>query len=96
MYKPVDYIASKSFIPSFSRYLAALYADKGIRVNTIVPHGVFNNHSEEFQKKFSAKSPLKRMCYSKELRGPFVFLASSASSYMTGSMLIVDGGWSMW
>lgn len=96
LYKPVDYIVTKSFIPGFSRYLATLYAKDGIRVNTIVPHGIFNNHDKEFVKRFAQKSPLGRMCNLKELRGPFIFLASNASSYMTGSILIVDGGWSIW
>ncbi len=96
LYKQVDYIVTKSFIPSFSRYLATLYAKDGIRVNTIVPHGIFNNHEKEFVKNFAQRSPMGRMCYLKELRGPFIFLASNASSYMTGSMLIVDGGWSIW
>jgi len=96
IYKPVDYIISKSFIPGFTRYLAALYAKDGIRVNTIVPHGIYNKHDDNFIKKFSERSPLGRMCNLKELRGPFIFLASDSSSYMTGSLLIVDGGWSIW
>ncbi|MDY0027863.1 MAG: SDR family oxidoreductase [Candidatus Humimicrobiaceae bacterium] len=95
-YKPVDYIITKSFIPGFTRYLAALYAKDGIRVNTIAPHGVYNNHDTDFVKRFSERSPLGRMCDLKELRGPFIFLASDASSYMTGSILVVDGGWSIW
>jgi NAD(P)-dependent dehydrogenase (short-subunit alcohol dehydrogenase family) len=95
-YKPADYIITKSFIPGFSRYLASLYAADGIRVNTIVPHGIFNNHDEGFLQRFSERSPLGRMCRLDELRGPFIFLASDSSSYMTGSLLIIDGGWSIW
>ena len=95
-YKPADYIITKSFIPGFSRYLAALYATDGIRVNTIVPHGIYNNHDEDFLRRFSERSPLGRMCRFEELRGPFIFLASDSSSYMTGGLLIVDGGWSIW
>jgi len=95
-YKPVDYIITKSFIPGFTRYLATLYAKDGIRVNTIAPHGVYNNHDADFVERFSERSPLGRMCDLKELRGPFIFLASDASSYMTGSILVVDGGWSIW
>ncbi|MGZ5509829.1 MAG: SDR family oxidoreductase [Nitrososphaeraceae archaeon] len=95
-YKPVDYIITKSFIPGFSRYLAVLYAKDGIRVNTIVPHGIYNNHDEGFQQRFSERSPLGRMCMLDELRGPFIFIASDSSSYMTGSLLVVDGGWSIW
>jgi len=95
-YKPVDYIASKSFIPNFTRYLATFYAQDGIRCNAIVPHGIFNNHPEAFLKNWSKLSPMGRMCNREELNGPFSFLASDASSYMTGSVLNVDGGWTAW
>ena len=95
-FKPVDYVATKSMIPNLTRYMATLYAGHGIRCNCIVPHGVFSNHQSEFLENFSRLSPMGRMCNVKELRGPFVFLASDASSYMTGSMLVVDGGWTAW
>jgi NAD(P)-dependent dehydrogenase (short-subunit alcohol dehydrogenase family) len=95
-FKPVDYIASKSFIPNFTRYLATFYARQGIRCNAIVPHGIFNDHEEPFLKNFAELSPLGRMCNREELIGPFTFLASEASSYMTGSLLTVDGGWTAW
>jgi NAD(P)-dependent dehydrogenase (short-subunit alcohol dehydrogenase family) len=95
-YKPVDYVGTKSFVPNFTRYLATLYAGDGIRANTIVPHGVDNRHDEAFKQNFKRYSPLGRMCEVRELRGPFVFLASDASSYMTGSTLVVDGGWTAW
>jgi NAD(P)-dependent dehydrogenase (short-subunit alcohol dehydrogenase family) len=95
-FKPVDYIASKSFIPNFTRYLSTLYARQGIRCNAIVPHGIFNNHDASFLKNFAELSPLGRMCSREELIGPFTFLASDASSYMTGSLLTVDGGWTAW
>jgi NAD(P)-dependent dehydrogenase (short-subunit alcohol dehydrogenase family) len=95
-YKPVDYIASKSFIPNFTRYIATFYSKENIRCNAIVPHGVFNDHPEEFLVNFSKMSPLGRMCEREELNGPFTFLASDASSYMTGSVLVVDGGWTAW
>ena len=96
LFKPIDYVATKSMIPNFTRYLATFYGEKGIRVNTIAPHGVLNNASNEFIENFSKLSPLGRMCNKEELRGPFVFLASDASSYMTGSTLIIDGGWTAW
>ena len=95
-FKPIDYIASKSFIPNFTRYVATFYAQDGIRCNAIVPHAIFNNHSEEFMANFAKLSPLGRMCDREELIGPFTFLASGASSYMTGSVLTVDGGWTAW
>tara|TARA_B110000967_G_scaffold134480_1_gene137312 strand:- start:2781 stop:3599 length:819 start_codon:yes stop_codon:yes gene_type:complete len=96
LFKPIDYVATKSMIPNFTRYLATFYGKKGIRVNTIVPHGVLNNASGKFIDNFSKLSPLGRMCNKEELRGPFLFLASDASSYMTGSTLVVDGGWTAW
>ena len=95
-FKPIDYIASKSFIPNFTRYVATFYAKENIRCNAIVPHGIFNNHEESFLVNFSRMSPLGRMCNREELDGPFTFLASDASSYMTGSVLMVDGGWTAW
>ena len=95
-FKPIDYIASKSFIPNFTRYIATFYARDGIRCNAIVPHGILNNHDEAFLANFARLSPLGRMCNRDELIGPFTFLASDASSYMTGSVLTVDGGWTAW
>lgn len=95
-YKPIDYIASKSFIPNFTRYLATFYAKEGIRCNAIVPHGIFNNHPKAFLKNWSQLSPIGRMCNREELNGPFTFLASDGSSYMTGAILNVDGGWTAW
>lgn len=95
-FKPVDYIASKSFIPNFTRYVATFYAKDGIRCNAIVPHGVLNGHNEAFLENFAKLSPLGRMCDREELIGPFTFLASDASSYMTGSILTIDGGWTAW
>lgn len=96
VFKPIDYVGTKSMVPNFSRYIATFYARDGIRCNTVVPHGIFNQHPKAFQDNFSKLSPLGRMCDLKEIRGPFVFLASDASSYMTGSTVVVDGGWTAW
>ncbi len=95
-YKPIDYIASKSFIPNFTRYIATFYAKNNIRCNAVVPHGIFNNHDEAFLTNFAKLSPLQRMANREELRGPFTLLASDESTYMTGSILMVDGGWTAW
>lgn len=95
-YKPADYVATKSLVPNFTRYLATTYARQGIRANCIVPHGIWNEHPEWFIQNFERLSPMGRMCKVSELRGPFIFLASDASSYMTGSTLVVDGGWTAW
>ncbi len=95
-FKPVDYVASKSFIPNFTRYIATFYASENIRCNALVPHGIYNNHPDHFLKNWARLSPMGRMCHVDELMGPFVFLASDASSYMTGATLNIDGGWTAW
>ncbi len=95
-YKPIDYVGSKSAIPNITRYLATLYARQGIRCNSIEPHGIDNAHDAPFRTNFAGLSPIGRMCRVDELRGPFVFLASDASSYMTGAALVIDGGWTAW
>jgi NAD(P)-dependent dehydrogenase (short-subunit alcohol dehydrogenase family) len=94
--KPVDYVISKSFIPNFTRYIAANYAGKNIRCNAIAPHGIFYNHEETFVQNFKAMSPSRRMCRIEEIDGPFLFLASDASSYVNGEVMVLDGGWSVW
>ena len=67
-----------------------------IRINTIIPHGVENNHDEKFIESFKNLSPLNRMSSVEEVVGPVIFLLSDSSTYMTGSELVVDGGWSAW
>jgi NAD(P)-dependent dehydrogenase (short-subunit alcohol dehydrogenase family) len=96
LFKPVDYIVSKSFIPNFTRYVATFYARKNIRCNAIAPPGVFNNHDKKFLVNFEKLSPIGRMCEVNELHGVFKFLASDESAYMTGSTVIIDGGWTAW
>ena len=95
-YKPVDYVASKSFVPNFTRYIATLYGRDGIRCNAIAPHGVFDGHDDDFVDSFSKLSPLGRMCEKDELAAAFVFLASEGSTYITGITMLVDGGWTAW
>lgn len=93
---PAAYSASKGGVMALSQYLSTYWADKGVRVNQITPHGVWNNHEEQFEKNFANFSPLKRMSYNHEVAGAAVFLLSDASTYVTGHNLVVDGGWTAW
>lgn len=94
--KPIGYSISKSGILNLTRFLATKFAEDNIRVNTMTLGGVFDNNPKEFIKAYSKRTPLGRMADKKEYAGPLIFLASDMSSYMTGSNLIVDGGWSAW
>lgn len=93
---PLAYSVSKGGVIMLSKYLAAHWAARGIRVNCVTPHGVWNNHEKGFEDRFKQKSPMRRMMMPSEIVGPILFLASEASSYVTGTNLLVEGGWTAW
>jgi len=95
-FKPVSYSVSKSALLSLTRYLATYWAARNVRVNTLVFAGVYNNQSEEFLASYCSRVPLGRMARADEYNGAVVFLVSDASSYMTGSTMVMDGGWTAW
>jgi len=94
--KPPAYGASKAAVVNLTRYLATLWAPHGVRVNALSPGGVLGDQDEEFKRKFCSRVPLGRMATPSDLSGPLLFLASPASSYITGIELVVDGGFTAW
>lgn len=94
--KPITYSAAKWAIIGMTKYLGVYFAQKGIRVNSLSPTAVYNDHPEDFVKKLTNLIPMGRMSDINEYKGAIVFLCSDASSYMTGENVIIDGGKSVW
>jgi NAD(P)-dependent dehydrogenase (short-subunit alcohol dehydrogenase family) len=93
---PAVYAASKAAVVGLTKYLAAYWASERIRVNTLTPGGVESGQNEEFRRRYSNRVPMGRMADADELVGALIYLASDASTYVTGQNIIVDGGLSAW
>jgi NAD(P)-dependent dehydrogenase (short-subunit alcohol dehydrogenase family) len=93
---PAVYSTSKAAVIGLTRYLAANWGDAGIRVNALVPGGVESGQNDTFKARYAARVPMGRMAQPGEMVGAVVYLASDASSYVTGQCLVVDGGLSAW
>ena len=93
---PAVYSASKAAVIGLTKYLATYWADKNIRVNCITPGGAESGQNDTFKEKYSNRVPLGRMAQPGEMVGALLYLASNASSYVTGQNIIVDGGLSAW
>ncbi|KAF0225646.1 MAG: short-chain dehydrogenase/reductase [Rhodospirillaceae bacterium] len=93
---PAFYAVTKAGVIHLTRYLATLWAKRGVRVNAFSPAGVYRNHDPAFVKKLAACIPMGRMAAINEYKGAIAFLASDASSFMTGHNLVMDGGRTCW
>jgi NAD(P)-dependent dehydrogenase (short-subunit alcohol dehydrogenase family) len=93
---PAVYSASKAAVIGLTRWLATRWAKAGIRVNCLVPGGVSSGQNSVFSELYSSRVPLGRMAEAGEIVPALIYLASDASSYVTGQVLAVDGGWTAW
>lgn len=93
---PAVYAASKAAVVGLTRWLATHWAKSGIRVNCLVPGGVSSGQNSVFADRYAERVPLGRMARADEMVPALLYLASDASSYVTGQVLAVDGGWTAW
>lgn len=93
---PAVYSTSKAGLIGLSKWISTTYGKYNIRSNILSPGGVFDNQEKNFVKQYISKVPLNRMAKWDDYNGAILFLASDASSYMTGSNLLIDGGWTAW
>jgi len=96
MTMPVAYSAIKGGLIALTRYIATYYGNHNVRANSVSPGGIYNKQVKAFVEKYASKTPLGRMGLPHEIAGSIIFLASDASSYITGQNIIVDGGWTAW
>ncbi len=94
--QPVAYTVSKHGVVALTKYVATWLAEKGVRVNSLTPGGIFDGHDGLFLERFKNLNPIGRMSDKNELRGGIVYLASDASSHVVGHNLVIDGGWTAW
>ena len=94
--KSPAYGASKAAVVNMTKYFSTMWGTRGVRVNALSPGGVLGGQDDQFKAKYGSRVPLGRMAQEEDLKGPLVFLASPASSYVTGHELRVDGGFTAW
>src|SRR5262249_33655758 len=94
--KPVTYSVVKHGLIGLTRYLATYWADRGVRANALAPGGIFNGQDDAFVQPLTQLIPMGRMARADEYMAAVLFLVSDASSYVTGTTLVVDGGRTAW